>query len=140
MPCDAPVSSASCDAKGVLTSSHRRFCFPKGRRILAHSAFERVFAEGTEAAGRALVVRAARGAGDRTRLGVVVTKRTFRDAVDRNRAKRLIRESFRLMQWNFGREPWDIVVIARRKVLSTGRQEVQRELGALCRKLGVLEA
>lgn len=79
----------------------------------------------------------ARGDGCGRRLGVVVTKKTFRDATDRNRAKRLIRESFRLLQEGFSGEPWDMVVLARRRILSMKQPDVQRELHCICRKLGI---
>lgn len=71
-------------------------------------------------------------------MGVVATKKTFHDAVDRNRAKRLIRESFRLIQNELIEEPWDMVVLARRRILSLKRPEVQQELLKLCRKHGVV--
>ena len=90
-------------------------------------------------AGKALVVWVARGDGSCRRLGVVVTKKTFRDATDRNRAKRLIRESLRLLQNGFSEEPLDIVVMARRRIISMKRPDVQREMQWICRKLGVYE-
>lgn len=43
------------------------------------------------------------------RLGLVVPKRVLKRAVDRNRAKRQIRESFRLARP--GLPAWDIVII-----------------------------
>ena len=46
------------------------------------------------------------------RLGLVVPKRVLKRAVDRNRAKRQIRESFRLARP--GLPAWDIVVVVTR--------------------------
>ncbi|MBR5625242.1 MAG: ribonuclease P protein component [Alphaproteobacteria bacterium] len=55
------------------------------------------------------------------RYGIIVTKRTFKHAVDRNRAKRLLRD------WIFHcegmlRPEWDYVFIARRAILDADRQ------------------
>lgn len=44
-----------------------------------------------------------------SRLGVVAPRRVLRRAIDRNRAKRQIRESFRLAR--AGLPNWDIVVV-----------------------------
>jgi len=46
---------------------------------------------------------------DGARLGLVVPKRILKRAVDRNRAKRQIRESFRLARPEL--PAWDIVVL-----------------------------
>ena len=48
------------------------------------------------------------------RLGLVVAKKNVRLAVDRNRIKRLIRESFRRRQHSL--EGIDVIVLARRGV------------------------
>ena len=44
-----------------------------------------------------------------SRLGVVVSRRVFKHATDRNRAKRIVREFFRLKQTEF-RASFDFVV------------------------------
>lgn len=49
---------------------------------------------------------------EHSRLGFVVAKKNIRRAVDRNRAKRHIRESFRLYQ--VGLKSLDVVILVRR--------------------------
>ena len=61
------------------------------------------------------------------RLGVIASKRTFRRAVDRNRAKRLLREAYRLNRRRFSNK-YDLVVVARRRILDVARKEVEREM------------
>jgi ribonuclease P protein component len=56
------------------------------------------------------------------RLGLAIARKTLRRAVDRNRVKRLIRESFRL---NAGRLPAvDIVVLARPGLQRRSNREI----------------
>ena len=49
------------------------------------------------------------------RLGLAVAKKNAKRAVDRNRIKRIIRESFRLQIPQLGN--WDIVVLARKQTV-----------------------
>lgn|GEM_PF-4014610 len=51
-----------------------------------------------------------------SRLGMAVSRKTMRHAVDRNRFKRRLRELFRTQQHDFA-YPVDVVVIARRDSL-----------------------
>ena len=71
------------------------------------------------------------------RLGVVASKRTFHDAVDRNRARRLLRESFRLHRHLLA-DNVDLVLLARRRILDAKRPDVDRDLLAALRKEGLL--
>jgi ribonuclease P protein component len=73
---------------------------------------------------------------DALRLGVVASKRTFRRAVDRNRAKRLLREAFRLNRSRVEGKG-DLVIIARRRILDVKCQAVERELMWLLKKAGI---
>lgn len=63
---------------------------------------------------------------EHSRLGLAIAKKTIRKAVDRNSLKRVIRESFRLQQWQLG--TMDIVVLARRDALSVPPRQLRSSL------------
>lgn len=100
------------------------------------SRYRPVFREKRSFAGRTLVLWLKRGADAGRRAGVVVSKRTFRRAVDRNRAKRLLREAFRLSR---GALPSDLeaVLVARAGIGGKGLREVLSDFAAVCRRARV---
>jgi ribonuclease P protein component len=85
-----------------------------------------VQARGERSHGRHLVVIVARGASAIARIGVTASKKVGK-AVQRNRAKRLIRDAFRKLR---GQLPprVDMVVIARASILELGADEVRADL------------
>jgi len=72
------------------------------------------------------------------RVGVVAAKRSFRRAVERSRAKRLLREAFRLNRSRL-RGDRDVILVARRGILEVSRQDVEKELLKLAAGAGILE-
>ena len=80
-----------------VTPVVKRESFGRDLRLLRRSDFDAVFRP-PNARLRAppLMAIARRGTAAKPRLGLVVGKRVLRRAVDRNRAKRLIREAFRV--------------------------------------------
>jgi len=64
---------------------------------LPGAKYRRVFDRGRPARGRLLVAWHYEAEDAGRQAGVVVSKKTFHDAVDRNRAKRLMREAYRLL-------------------------------------------
>jgi ribonuclease P protein component len=70
------------------------------------------------------------------RLAVVAGKR-FRGSVERNRARRLLRETCRIALGE-SRGPWDLILIARVEVLDIPFAERLRVLASLLRQAGVL--
>jgi ribonuclease P protein component len=88
--------------------------------------FAYVRAAGVAHRGRYIVVNIAPALDGKVRLGIIVSRRFSKQAVDRNRARRLIRESFRLLR-NGVRSPVWIVIIARRNLLDRVVQDVQDE-------------
>ena len=73
----------------------------------------------------------------KSRLGIVVSRRYDGKAVIRNRARRLIRESFRLMRHGFSEPHW-IVVIARKYMHDCSLADVQDELAEILEQVGVM--
>ncbi len=73
------------------------------------------------------------------RAGVVVSKRNFRRAVDRNRAKRLMREAFRLSRHHLLPQV-DMILIARGGMAGKRCQDVMQDLEQVCRRARVWQA
>lgn len=94
--------------------------------------FSRVRAQGRRLVQGCLIMNWAEGTGASSRLGVV-TSRKLGPAVERNRARRLMRECFRRHQHDLKRTV-DIVLIARNSINGRGLGEVEHDyLGALNR-------
>lgn len=72
------------------------------------------------------------------RLGMAVSRRVSKRAVERNRIRRQIRESFRLQRSTL--PPCDILVIARTLAASADSKILRAELVALWQKLSTLAA
>ncbi len=96
---------------------------------LDSSKYARIFALKRSVYGRTLVMWVTRGTDAGRRAGVVVSKRTFRRAVDRNRAKRLLREAFRLSRHRLAPDV-DVILIARSGIAGKQCQDVMRDLDA----------
>jgi ribonuclease P protein component len=72
------------------------------------------------------------------RLGMIAAKKVARRAVDRNRAKRLVRELFRLRQAHV--LPFDIVVEFRKDLRNLSCAVLRGEISGLLDKLAIVEA
>ena len=64
---------------------------------LPGARYKRIFDRGRSVKGRLLVAWHLESPDADRMAGVVVSKKSFHEAVDRNRAKRLLREAFRLL-------------------------------------------
>jgi len=63
---------------------------------------------------------------DQARLGIAVSRRVSKRAVDRNRIRRQVRESFRL--WRERLEPMNYVVVARSVARNADRRVLREKL------------
>jgi len=88
--------------------SRERFRFPKQSRLRKTSEFDRVYQDHAYARSPLLNILVATNQLDRSRLGLSVSRQVG-NAVERNRWKRLLRESFRLTQ---SRLPTGLDIIA----------------------------
>lgn len=99
--------------------------------------FRRLYAKGENAVGRFVVVYARRNGSDCNRLGITTGVKLGR-AVDRNRARRRIRETYRLNESRLKRG-WDIVIVARTAAIDGDFGELQRSFLQQCKRLRILK-
>ncbi|MGY0218604.1 ribonuclease P protein component [Endozoicomonadaceae bacterium StTr2] len=108
--------------------------FGRRLRLLKAADFQRVFQRATyKSSHRQILVLARPAEGDHPRLGLVIAKKNIRLAVDRNRVKRLIRESFRHRQHELG--AIDFVVLARRGLDELDNTAIQQLLEKQWRRI-----
>ena len=95
------------------------FGLPKEARLLKRADFLRVYDQGKRFEGRFMTVFILPAKQDLHRVGITATKKAIGKAHDRNRAKRLLRESFRLSRAELDKldQKYDWVLNARRSIL-----------------------
>ena len=94
-----------------MVDTRPRLQFRRRMRLLTASDYERVFQHPQRSSGKALTVLARQSGRESARLGLAIPRKQIRKAVERNRIKRLIRESFRRHQELL--RGLDVVVIGR---------------------------
>lgn len=127
MPAD-PMPSRPCD-----NTSKPDQRLGRNRRLHTSNAINEAFDGGIRFAGQCMVIWLRRADDANLRVAVVASRRTFRRAVDRNRAKRLLREVFRRYRDRFhGRV--DLVLVARKAVLDATFAGIENDLMRLADK------
>ncbi len=110
----------------------------KKQRLIKASLFGEAFAQKKNFVGRYMVLWLRAGADAALRLGVVTSKKVSNRAVDRNLARRRLREIFRQHRAELS-GPFDLVIIARRNLLSASYAEVEHEFQRLAEKAGLIK-
>ena len=113
------------------------FGLPKDARLLKRSDFLRVYEHGKRFEGRFMTVFILPASGDKHRVGITATKKAIGKAHDRNRAKRLLRESFRLSRAELDAIAirFDWVLNARRSILKVKLEMPLAEFRAIAAKI-----
>lgn len=107
--------------------------FKRSFRLTKATDFERVFSENQRSVDDLFTVLYRRNGLGHPRLGLAIAKRQVRFAIERNRLKRLIRESFRVTKEELS--DLDIVIIARRKAGASDNAAVYVSLARHWRSL-----
>lgn len=105
-----------------------RFAFARQQRLLTPEQFGEVFGykKQLRSFDDSLTLLAAPNTVGYPRLGLAIAKKQLRRAVDRNRCKRVIRESFRHIAGDL--PAIDIVVLARSELVRTDKRQLHDKL------------
>mgnify|MGYP001766027851 FL=1 len=108
--------------------------FSRQKRLLNPRQFKAVFdSPSGKIPGKNVLLLARENGLDHPRIGMVIGKKSVKLSVERNRLKRLIRESFRLHQALLG--GWDIVVVARKGMSDSDNAETCRQFSKFWKRL-----
>lgn len=109
------------------------FSFPRVLRLLHKKEYDVVFQAAKRVGTHFVTVLYRKNSLDYPRLGLIVAKKTAKRAHDRNRFKRVTRESFRLMQHAL--PPVDIVVLSKGKIDQADTQALFAEFEHVWKKI-----
>ena len=106
-------------------------------RLRKNSDFQRVRQQGRSISSRLLVLVWMPNDLARMRVGIVVSKRISKHAVERNHIKRLLSEAIRasLSELSGG---WDVILSARSSILTADLPMLQQDVGLLLRRARLL--
>ena len=109
--------------------------FPRSLRLLSGKDFQHVFARAKRIPGSRLMVlyRSQEPPAAYPRIGLAISRKHARRAVDRNRVKRAAREAFRLRRASL--PPVDIIVLSRAGVAELDARQIRGELDRLLEKV-----
>ena len=106
------------------------------QRLVRRAQFAECYRQGRKWVGTYMVLWLREGEDASLRLGVV-SSRKVGGAVQRNRARRRLREAYRRQRQHF-QGPFDVVLVARRPIGEARAAEVEEELTRLAMRAGLV--
>ncbi len=108
--------------------------FGREKRLLTPQQFKAVFdSASNKVSGKSVLLLARNNQLEHPRLGLVIGKKSVKLAVERNRIKRQIRESFRHNQELLNGV--DIVIVARRGIADLSNIELRQQFDKMWKRL-----
>ena len=108
--------------------------FPKTDRILKRDLFRRVYEEGRKIQARHFTAFVLPNSGGQSRIGITATRK-MGNSVERNRARRLVREVFRKNKWLVPRGV-DIVINVKRPLVEAHYRDLEGDFITFLERAG----
>lgn len=115
-----------------------RYTLPARLRVKRAALFQEAFQQNRKHVGRYIVLWSRSGEDADVRLGVVASKKVG-NSVARSRAKRRMREWFRLNRYRLT-APEDVVLVARRQILKASITDLDRDFEQVFSRAGRLQS
>jgi ribonuclease P protein component len=109
----------------------------RDRRVTRSAHFKETFAQQKKYVGRSMVLWLRSGEEADLRIGIITSKKVSLRANKRNRARRVLRESFRHTRPYLQGEV-DLILVARKSILNRSYSSIRAELISLCTQAGLL--
>ena len=120
----------------------REYQFNRSLRLLSAENYQNVFKNAHRLGNRSFTVLARKNQLGHARLGLAISKKCAKKAVDRNRIKRIFRESFRQNQHQL--PSVDIVAMCKPSAISLNNSEIRKQIDLqwhfLRKKFGITTA
>lgn len=110
---------------------------PRENRLTQKSDFTKVLKSGRITGGAFLSIAVHRGDGGVPKVGFIVSNKTSKKAVERNRLKRLMRQAVKTHLANI-EDGACLVFLAKRNAANAASEEITRESQALLKRSGIL--
>lgn len=104
----------------------QEFTFKRELRLLTAENYQTVFKSAKRFGNRSFTILARENSLGHARLGLAISKKSAKLAVDRNRIKRMFRESFRLNQHNL--PSVDIIAMCKPSAILLDNQEMRKQI------------
>ena len=105
---------------------NNKLFFGRGQKLLTADNYKFVFSKSQRFGNKSLTVLARENNLGYPRLGLAISKKSAKRAVDRNRIKRIFRESFRIHQHKLPNV--DIIAMCKPHVLFLSKEEIHRQI------------
>ena len=109
----------------------------RNRRVTQSTHFKEAFAQQNKYVGRSMILWLRSGEAAALRVGIITSKKVSLRANKRNRARRVLRECFRHTRPSLHGDV-DLILVARRSLLTRSYHSIRAELIELCSQAGLL--
>jgi ribonuclease P protein component len=121
--------------QNLLPVQYGRAGLHKNDRLRLKTEFAYVRKNGKKLVSEYFILIYAKDVDDQLKYGVICSRKFSKNAVIRNRARRLFRESFRLIKNQISNA--HLILIPRQRIKRQRLQEVQKEMIVLLKKAGL---
>lgn len=126
-------SDLQCEEESVLEKGS--CAFRPYERLRSREDFDRIRSKGKRIKGRFAIINYMPNGLSFWRLGIIVPKKYYKKAVERNRVKRCVREWFRLHKHLLSSPGKDMVVVVLPGTGLKRCRDIFEELGRLCKRI-----